>query len=132
MKRLALLACIPIVALLGCASSGSNYDEAKVTQITKGQTTEADLLAMFGDPTERSTDSSGAVSVQWMYIEQRTNGKTFIPFAGAFLGGTDSKHKTLYVTLNPGGTVETFHSSAGGMGTRQHTQSKSANTNETP
>jgi len=124
----ALVAAIIALTPSGCASSGSNYNEAKVSEIKKGQTTESELVAMFGEETNRSVDSNGNVSLQWTYFENRVNGKTFIPFAGSFLGGTDTKQKFLIATLNPEGTVESFQSSSGGMGTRGHTQSKDAST----
>lgn len=127
MHRILLLASVAVLVLGGCMSSGSNYDESKIAEISKGQTTESDLVAMFGRPSERNTDSSGAVSLQWMYTEHRTNGKSFIPIAGAFMGGADSSHKMLFVSLNPSGTVENYRSSTGGQDTRYHTQSKTAN-----
>jgi len=127
-RRFALACILSALALTGCMSTGSNYDEARVTQIQKGQTTEADLVGMFGPPTQRGIDSNGATSLQWAYTESRMSGKSFIPFAGSFLGGTDNKHKVLLVTLNQSGTVESFNSTSGGMDMRQHTQDTTANT----
>jgi hypothetical protein len=107
-----------------CASSGTNFNEARVADIRKGVTTETDLNAMFGEPGGSSLDADGNRQLTWMYSEHKTSGKSFIPVAGAFMGGGKSKHKMLFVGLNPEGTVETFSSSTNSSGSRGHTQDK--------
>ena len=119
-KLLSNLALVIIVT--GCASTGQNFDESKVSQIKKGETTEAELTQMFGQPTNRSISSEGTTMLMWTYVEARVKGESFIPFAGAFVGGTTSKQKTLSVNLGPDGKVQNFSSTAGGMETRQTTQ----------
>ena len=100
--------------LIGCASTGQNFDESKVSQIKKGETTEADLVQMFGQPENRAVNSEGTTTLTWNYFEARVKGETFIPYAGPFLGGSRSKQKMLSVTLGPDGKVASFSSSAGG------------------
>ena len=111
-----------IVALLaGCASNGNNFDESKVSQIKKGETTEAQLIQMFGEPQSRGLNSEGATTLMWMYTESSAKGESFIPYAGPFVGGSRHKQKSLNVTLQDG-KVQSFSSSAGGMETRGTTQ----------
>ena len=113
------------VALLGgCASTGNNFDESKVSQIKKGETTEAQLIQMFGEPQSRGVNSEGVTTLMWMYTESSVKGESFIPYAGAFVGGSRHKQKTLNVTLLDG-KVQSFSSSAGGMETRGTTQAVS-------
>jgi len=123
-----------VVALLaGCASTGSNFDESKVSQIKKGATTEAELIQMFGAPQNRAVTSEGTTTLTWMYSESTVKGESFIPYAGAFVGGTRSKDKTLNVTLLDG-KVQSFSSSGGGMesrGTTQAVPKTVTNTNST-
>lgn len=108
--------------IAGCASTGQNFDESKVSQIKKGQTTEAELVQMFGQPTNRAISSEGTTMLTWMYIESRVKGESFIPGVGGFVGGTNSKQKYLTATLGPDGTVQNYTSSSGGTETRQTTQ----------
>jgi outer membrane protein assembly factor BamE (lipoprotein component of BamABCDE complex) len=123
MKLTLQLAIITIagVILAGCASVGNNFDENKVSQIRKGETTEADLVQMFGQPQGRGMNSEGQANLTWMYTQANVKGESFIPFAGAFVGGTQSKSKTLTVVLQDG-KVKSFTSSGGGMESRGTTQ----------
>src|SRR6266567_1214436 len=77
--------------LTGCMSVGRNFEESKVSQIKKGETTEADLVQMFGAPQNRTLNSEGQTILTWMYSQSNVKGESFIPFAGAFVGGTDTK-----------------------------------------
>lgn len=104
-----------ILSLVGCASAGKNFDSRKVPQIEKGRTTEAELVQMFGEPTSRGLKTGGIKTLSWVYAESRVKGETFIPFAGAFLGGTDTKTKTLIVALASDGTVSDYEYSGGDL-----------------
>jgi len=115
------IAAVIVALLAGCASTGENFDEGKVSQIKKGETTEAQLIQMFGQPQSRGVNSEGATTLTWTYIESRVKGESFIPYAGPFVGGTRHKQKTLNVTLLDG-KVQSFSSSGGGMETRHTTQ----------
>ncbi len=106
------LLCAAITAwLVGCASTGENFDENKVSQIKKGETTEAELIQMFGKPSERGTrviDSKVNTVLTWMYSEAQLDGKIFIPVVGPMMSGHEGRGKVLTVTLNSEGKVETF------------------------
>jgi hypothetical protein len=102
----------------GCASAGRDFDDTQVSSIQKGVTTEQDLITMFGQPENRSMNSDGQTVLTWMYTHGHVNGKSFIPFAGAFMGGTNSASKSLTVTLKDdkvvtyainNGQMETHH-----------------------
>lgn len=108
-------------ALVGCASVGKNYDESKVSQIKKGETTEAELRQLFGEPQAQTVSSEGLKILTWMYSEATVKGESFIPYAGPFVGGTRTKHKSLSVTLQDG-KVQSFTSSGSGMESRGTTQ----------
>ncbi len=115
MKIIAKFTSMVAVALLaGCASSGTNFDQGKVTQIKKGITTESELVQMFGAPEERTMDSRGQTYVTWSYTESRAKVGSFIPGADVFLGGTKSSQKILMVTLDTSGKVVDFSSSTSG------------------
>lgn len=107
--------------LLGCASVGNNFDQTKVSQIKKGETTESQLVQMFGEPQNRTTDSEGTTTLTWLYSESAVKGESFIPYAGTFMGGTRSKNKSLTVVLKDG-KVQSYSSTGGGIETRNMTQ----------
>ena len=116
------MALVTALFVSGCASTGTNFDHSKVSQIKKGETTESDLIKMFGEPENRSINSDGVVHLTWMYHESTVKAESFIPYAGAFMGGTRSKAKTLMVSLGSDGKVTSFNSSGGGSETRGTTQ----------
>ena len=109
------------VFAMSCASAGNNFDESKISQIKKGETTEADLVGMFGAPQNRSVNSDSGLTLTWIYSEARVKGESFIPYAGPFLGGTRSKSKTLSVMLADN-KVTSYTYTGGGTETRNMTQ----------
>jgi outer membrane protein assembly factor BamE (lipoprotein component of BamABCDE complex) len=115
-----ILSAMAAIWMVACASTGQNYDESKVSQIKKGETTEAELVQWFGQPEQRGITSESLTTLTWQYFEARVKGKSFIPYAGAFVGGSDSQHKTLTVTLGADGKVTSFNSSAGKSETRSN------------
>jgi len=125
MRRCILaIACTALIA--GCASTGNNFDEAKVNQIKKGETTEADLVKLFGAPQNRTINAEGVTTLTWMYAEASVKGESFLPYAGAFLGGSRGSSKSLSVTLAEG-RVTGYTFSGGGSEERHTTQSARKN-----
>ena len=118
-RVVSLLACL---FLCSCASTGNNFDESKLSQIKKGETNEAQLVQLFGQPENRSINSENVTTLTWLYAEASIKGESFIPYAGAFMGGQRSKTKTLLVTLADN-KVTNYSFSGGGNETRQTTQS---------
>lgn len=113
---------IPLMLILvGCASVGHQFDSTKIQSITKGETTESQLVAMFGPPMTKGINSEGEEVLTWMYTEAQVKGQTFVPFAGAFIGGMNSKTKTLTVSL-AGGKVTKYQYSGGGFESTGTTQ----------
>ena len=106
---------------VGCSSMGQNFDESKVSQIKKGETTEAELIQVFGEPQRRTSNSEGQTILTWIYSESKVKGESYIPYAGHYMHGTRSKSKTLHVTLRDG-KVQSFSSTGGGIESRGTTQ----------
>jgi outer membrane protein assembly factor BamE (lipoprotein component of BamABCDE complex) len=119
--RLNILLAVLCGLIGGCTSTGNNFDESKLSQIKKGETTEADLVKMFGPPEGRSVNSEGITTLNWTYTEATVKGESFIPYAGAFMGGARSKAKTLTVMLAEN-KVTGFTFSGGGNESRGMTQ----------
>jgi outer membrane protein assembly factor BamE (lipoprotein component of BamABCDE complex) len=113
--------CFLALFAISCASVGNNFDDSKISQIKKGETTEADLVKMFGEPQNRSISSESGLTLTWIYSEAKVKGESFIPYAGAFMGGTRAKSKTLSVVLADN-KVSSYTYSGGGTETRNTTQ----------
>lgn len=118
MKRISDLACgmrplVISVALLagaltmvGCASTtGVKVDEDATAFIQKGKTTKQDVIAKLGTPTTTSKDSSGKETLVWQHSRATVDAKSFIPFAGIFLGGGTTEYSEFTVTLDKRGVV---------------------------
>src|SRR6267154_3853394 len=115
-----------LLFLIGCASMGNNFDESKLSQIKKGETTEPELVQLFGEPMHRSVNSDGLTTLVWMYAQTAVQGQSFIPIVGGFMGGANSSSKTLAVTLADN-KVRDFTYSTGGGESRTMTQSTPKN-----
>ena len=98
--------CLGLAAAMliaGCVSAGRDFDTSKVSQIKKGETTEADLTGWFGKPTNRSVTSEGRTILNWAHYKSHLSPT----------GNVQSK--TLTVMLGSDGKVANFTSSGGGL-----------------
>ena len=102
-----LSSCLPILA-----SYPRTITQENVNQIRPGQTTEADLVNLFGIPTTRFVDLAHNTAIDW-FRSVPAPAKSYIPFIGSCLGGLDIEAQQLTVVLSPGGTVVRYevHSS---------------------
>ena len=78
--------------------------QAKLNQIQIGQTTEADLVKLFGTPTTRTTDLTHRITIDWLRSVPAPV-QSYIPLIGSFLGGLDIDARQLRVVLTPDGRV---------------------------
>ncbi len=116
MKRHLILAALIAVAGMatGCAtSSGTKVEASSLTFIQKGKTTKSELVSKLGQPDETGVDSNGKETVSWIHSNSRTDAKTFIPIAGAFIGGATSENTTLKVILDKRGVVSDYEYTGG-------------------
>jgi len=101
-----LLALLLAIAITGCSSVGTPIAKEKVNQIRLQVTTEPDLLLLFGNPSTKTLDASGAIVLTWVYSSAETKPETFVPFAGPFIGGYNTHLQQLSVLINKKGRVE--------------------------
>jgi hypothetical protein len=97
-SRALLILSAPLLLAGGCSSSttGTRIDHVRLDNIQKGVTTRAEVEAMFGPPASLSIAPDGKRTAFWQYTEAegRVKGTSFIPFAGAFMGGTTAEART--------------------------------------
>ncbi len=96
------------VAITGCSSVGTPIAKEKVNRIQIGVTTEPDLIRMFGVPSTKTLDLNGNVVLSWVYSAARTKPETFVPVAGAFIGGINTRMEQLTVLIDGKGKVERY------------------------
>jgi len=109
-----LIAAAIAVLVTGCGTvSGTRIEASDLTTIQKGRTAKSELIQKYGPPSETSVDSAGKESASWYHSQSTTDAKTFIPIAGAFIGGATTETTTLKVFFDKRGIVQDFEYSGG-------------------
>ena len=105
MKTKILVSAILISSCLtSWAWAPRSITQANVNQIRIGQTTEAELVQLFGAPTTRSVDLRHLISLSWFRSVPMPI-PAYLPLIGQFLGGLDVEAQELSVVLAPDGRV---------------------------
>ncbi len=93
-KKSSLIAAAALsAAMAGCVSIGHSFDTSKVSSITLGKTTQAQIQQIFGTPTRTGTEDGNPT---W----------TFLDYKIGVLGL--QRANDLYVKFNPDGTVKSY------------------------
>jgi outer membrane protein assembly factor BamE (lipoprotein component of BamABCDE complex) len=103
-----LLAALLVVTVAGCSSVGTPIARDKVNQIQPGLTTEQDVLRMFGVPSTKTLDTSGRMVLSWIFSSASAKPQTFIPVAGAFVGGYNTRLQQLTILIDKKGRVQSW------------------------
>ncbi len=125
MKTLVVF-CLLAIALSSCATVGHQIDPSQLAAIKPGVTTREQVHSILGTPSRRETKSDGTCIECYVYAHARVKGQSFIPIAGAFVGGSRVHETTTTITYNPDGTVKEY--SQGGT----NTESTGFRVNQTP
>ncbi|MDR1192503.1 MAG: hypothetical protein LBK60_12710 [Verrucomicrobiales bacterium] len=116
---LGIVGVLAVITVAGCASTGNNFNMERTEKIQVGKTTKAQLVQWFGKPNRTSRSADGTQVLQWIYRQSSTKAAGFIPYAGAFMGGSDSSGKELTVHLRHG-VVTDYSVSGDEMETRMN------------
>ena len=92
-RRKSVLLLLILLALNGCASVGRDFPTHLVTQIRIGETTQADIRAMFGEPWRTGIENGQRT---WTYASYRWS---------AF---SETQTTDLVVRFNDDGTVASY------------------------
>ena len=57
-----------VIALAGCASSGTKIDQTNVAKIAIGKTTKTEMIQMFGPPLSQGFGPEGKLTMVWFYV----------------------------------------------------------------
>ncbi len=102
----ALLPIALAILLTGCASHGSKINTDYATSMVKGETTQADALKHLGKPVSTAKNSSGDTILTYLYVKSKAKASTFIPIAGAFMGGANTETSYLIATFDRDGILK--------------------------
>lgn len=106
--------CLAVLALclclLGCADGPKKITTQKVNQLRPGQTTEHDLVRMFGKPTDRVVEVNNSVTLSWFHVSNLSPLAT-IPSVGLFLENRNVA-QTLTAHLDPAGRLDRYRVSS--------------------
>ena len=108
MKTILLTAVI--VALSGCASSGTQIDAGQLNEVRKGQTTVTDILKRFGRPDFLSKNWDGTQTAAYANTEGRPDGPTLLPLIGAVVTGGGSRVDSVVFYFDTNGVLTDYKS----------------------
>ena len=99
---------VSAILLTTCLTSWAWFPKSitpqKISQIHIGQTTEADLLNLFGPPTTRFVDIAHTISLDW-FRSVRMSPLGYLPLVGELAGGRNLEAQQLSIVLSPDGRV---------------------------
>jgi hypothetical protein len=103
MRKIALL----LVAILaGCASVGTKVDPAKVATLKPGVSTEQDVIATLGQPTQTALLPDGSKALSYVHATATVPPTFFIPLVGPMLGTTETHSDSVQLLIGPDGKVK--------------------------
>jgi hypothetical protein len=102
-----ILAFVMLAFLTSHATAGHAITQAKVNQIIPGQTTEEDLVRVFGPPATKTVCPPEERTLDWFYVSP-ISAQNYIPVIGPALGGTQVRAWELWVVVGPHGEVKRY------------------------
>jgi outer membrane protein assembly factor BamE (lipoprotein component of BamABCDE complex) len=115
MKKYFLL--IPVLLLAACVSSGVKVDPSKLAQFHKGETTYTEVVQKLGRPSQATVLPDGTKVITYTWVSAQARPESFIPIAGAFIGGADAENTVVSLTFDGDGILQTYTSTQGSTGT---------------
>lgn len=105
--RLPLLIGVLLI-ISACATYGTKMNRTQVDQIQKGVTTRAQVETMLGPPSHVTMMPDGQRMLMYMYNDTQMKATSFIPYAGAFMGGSTGQSQQLQIMLGKDNIVQDY------------------------
>jgi hypothetical protein len=102
--------------LAACGATGVQVKPDQLTTFKKGVTTAPDVEAKLGNPTSQTITSDGNTMLMYNYMAYQTRASSFIPIAGAFVGGADVQSSMVMFRFGPDGKMIDYTANNGAMG----------------
>lgn len=112
MKKLVLTVFF-IASLSACATTGKKIESTDLSSFKVGATTISDVEAKLGPPTSTSSDAQGIQTLHYDYSHSQARAANFIPFAGPFVGGTDTDHQSVALFFNKNNRLTNYTQTSG-------------------
>ncbi len=77
-----------LVAIAGCAASGTQVSESVATQFKDGVTRESEIVSRLGKPNS-VTLSGSTKTIAYVGVQFKVKTESFVPFIGPLVGGSD-------------------------------------------
>ena len=121
--KIAALAAVTAVALAGCTSTGNETlrreTEASMQgKIVEGQTTKAEIRAMFGSPMTTSFTDGGQEIWNFEFTNVSADAIDFVPIVNLFGATASGKKKELVIMFDKAGIVQRFSMSESDVHTK--------------
>jgi hypothetical protein len=87
-KRLVLATALILGA---CVASGVRVTEEQAKQFERGKATYNEVVSKLGQPTSSVVTGAGLRYISYAFVEAAARPETYIPIAGAFIGGADAR-----------------------------------------
>lgn len=102
------LLAIAVLALSGCASSGTKIDAAQLEEVRRGQTTVTDIVRRFGRPNFLSKNWDGTQTAAYARSEGRSDAGTLLPLMGAVVAGADTSVDSVIFYFDASGVLTDY------------------------
>lgn len=91
-----------LLALTGCATTvGRDFDESKLATFKPNQTTLEEVVAAWGPPTERETESDGKVRLHYQWIQSSSSASSYVPVVSMFHSSVHTDAKDVFLWFGP-------------------------------
>ena len=84
-------------------TTGVKMDTSKLDQLHAGVSTIAQAEALLGQPTGIAKNPDGTTTLTYFYSQNGQDAKSYIPFAGSFLGKSTHESSMTYVQFDANG-----------------------------
>jgi hypothetical protein len=106
MRKHALIGLLAVsLALAGCVSSGKEISDSQLNQFVRGRTTEADVVAVLGQPNFTDRSATGQFTDTYEYMKAGPEAQTYIPIVGAFIASSDMKTQAVRFVFSAKGVL---------------------------
>src|SRR5579883_2450964 len=96
-----------LIALSACTHTvGTKIDDAALANLQPGKTTYAEVVRAFGPPSASLKNSDGLTILTYSRLEAGPRASTFIPIAGAFVGGADVHTSSVTLQFDGSGVLK--------------------------
>lgn len=117
MKRLTFsVLLLSTLSMGGCVSAGIDVNREQLKAFQVGKTTRSEIEAALGRPNIVRNISDGTTVLVYQHVDVRVRGETFIPFVGAFVGGSDMRTNEVTINLDKNGLFESTASATSEQG----------------